>query len=390
MRLEPARLVLQADRVRVEATLVSRTRADVLWFEVDRRWRDYVLVDRLDAFAVLALILAMERHEPLEIEGAISERLAHNLEHQVKPIVRLVVPELYDSPVSAATLDSRGQPRGPGVGTGFSGGIDSFCTIADYFSQDTSPGYRLTHLLYCDVGAHPGEVIREGRWNLIKDFGEAIGLDLVRISSNIQKLMTTTFERTHMLRNASAALLLQGLFGKYLYSSGFSFRDCHIREGPDIACADPALVHQLSTESFEAISTGCQYTRVEKTRKAVAVPHIRRFLNVCNHPNSTARNCSRCYKCLRTLSTLELLGELEGFEHLFDMDVYRRHRAEYLMLMPGRTNDAFIKEIFEFSRHPDAKVPRNVALTQAIWPVIGVPYKLARNAKRLLSSARRG
>jgi hypothetical protein len=389
MRLEPARLVSHGDRLRVEATLVSDARADLLWFEVDARWRDYVLVDRLDAFAVMALVLAMERGEPLEVQGAISERLVHNLERQLKPILRLVVPELHDAPVHAATLDSRGEPRGTGVGTGFSGGIDSFCTIADYFSQETPPSYRLTHLLFCDVGAHPTDAVCEGRWNLIKDFGDAIGLELVRVRSNIPELMTTSFERTHLLRNASAALLLQGLFGKYLYSSGYRFQDCHIREWPDIACADPALVHQLSTESFESISTGCQYTRVEKTRKAVTVPHIRRFLNVCNHPSSTARNCSRCYKCLRTLSTLELLGELEGFEQVFDMDVYRRHRTEYLLLMPGRTDDLLIREIVEFSRQPDARVPPEVAVTQAIWPVIGIPYGVARTAKRLLSPARR-
>ena len=67
MRLEPARLTTNGDRIRVEATLTSATRSDVIWFELDSKWRDQVVVDRLDAFSVTALMVAMERGDPLEI-----------------------------------------------------------------------------------------------------------------------------------------------------------------------------------------------------------------------------------------------------------------------------------------------------------------------------------
>jgi hypothetical protein len=65
MRLEPARLTTNGDRIRVEATLTSATRSDVIWFELDSKWRDQVVVDRLDAFSVTALMVAMERGDPL-------------------------------------------------------------------------------------------------------------------------------------------------------------------------------------------------------------------------------------------------------------------------------------------------------------------------------------
>lgn len=374
---------MSRDSVRLQAEIVSNAGSECLWFEFDARLAPSLIVDRLDGFAVIALLMAMERGEDLHVDGIISERLLHNLEHQVRPILRLVIPELHDIHIRAQNVDSRGEPRGRGVATGFSGGIDSFCTIADYFSPDTPPGYKLTHLLFCDVGAHPTAQVRDGRWSLIKDFGEAIGLELIRVRSNLMQLAQTRFERTHMPRNAAAALMLQGLVGKYFYSSGYRFQDCHLREWSDIACADPALVHQFSTESFEAISTGCQYSRVDKTRLAVTVPHVRRFLNVCVDPDSGARNCSKCYKCLRTLATLELLGQLEGFDQVFDLGVYRRYRTEYFLLMPGRTEDALIREIFEFSKHADAHLPWHAAAIHAIWPALKLPYVAIRSIKRL-------
>lgn len=382
MKLSPAECTLSRDSVRLQAEIVSNAGSEFLWFEFDARLAPSLVVDRLDAFAVIALIMAMERGEDLIVDGAISERLLHNLDHQVRPILRLVIPELHDSRIHAQTVDSRGEPRGRGVATGFSGGIDSFSTIAEYFSPDTAPGYKLTHLLFCDVGSHPSAQIRDGRWSLIKEFGQAIGLELVTVRSNLMQRVKTRFERTHMLRNAAAALTLQGLFGKYLYSSGYRFQECHFHEYGDIACADPAMVHQFSTESFEAISTGCQHSRVDKTRLAVSVPHVRRFLNVCNHPDATARNCSKCYKCLRTLVTLELLGQIDGFDQVFDLDVYRHYRTEYLLLMPGRTEDALIGEIFEFSKHAEAHLPWYAAAIHAMWPALKLPYAAARSIKR--------
>jgi hypothetical protein len=229
----------------------------------------------------------------------------------------------------------------------------------------------------------------------VKDFAAEVGLDMVRVDSNLDDLIETRFERTHVLRNASAVLLLQKLFGKYFYSSTHRFQDCYISESSDLAHADPAAVHLLSTESMESISTGCQYSRVEKTRRAISIPQTRQMLNVCVTPlTGTGRNCSRCFKCLRTLATLDLLGQLDAFSEVFDLGVYRRRgvRDEYLMMLPARTKDAFIREILEFAQQPDVRLPRHVAAFHAAWPILKMPYGAARAVKhafgRLLSPER--
>ena len=81
--------------------------------------------------------------------------------------------------------------------------------------------------------------------------------------------------------------------------------------------------------------------------------------------------------------TLELLGELEGFDAVFDLDLYRRsrERLEYLLLLPGRTDDPFIREILEFTRTPEARLPRFAARFHTLWPALGFPHRVARQVK---------
>lgn len=392
MRLGPPALTQRDGIVRIESCLEFAAGSESLWYDFDARFGDALVTTRLDGFAVAALLIAMERGErELVIEGPISERLFHNLTCQLVPILRLVVPTLHDVSMRPDALDRSGEPKGSGVVTGFSGGVDSFCTIADYLNPSTLSGYRLTHLLFCNVGANGSGIGSERvfaeRWNLIKDVAADVGLEMVRVNSNIDTLVATRFERTHVLRNASAVLLLQGLVGKYFYSSTYRFQDCYIGESSDLAYADPAAVHLLSTESLESISTGCQYSRVEKTRRAISIPQTRQMLNVCVMPlTGTGRNCARCFKCLRTLATLELLGQLEAFEQVFDLGVYRRRgvRDQYLMMLPARTKDPFIREILELARQPDVQLPSHVAAFHAAWPLVKVPYSAARALKHAI------
>jgi hypothetical protein len=391
MRLGPPTLTLHGSAVRIEARLESAAGSEVLWYDFDAGFADALVTTRLDGFAVAALTIAMERGErELIVEGAISERLFHNLTRQIEPILQLVVPKLHSVSIKPDALDGSGQPGGRGVITGFSGGIDSFCTIADYLNPSL-PRYRLTHLLFCNVGANGrgagGQRVYVERWNLIKDFAREIGLEMIRVDSNLDSLIETRFERTHVLRNVSVVLLLQGLVGKYFYSSTYRFQDCYVGEASDLAYADPFTVPLLSTESLESISTGCQYSRVEKTRRAISVSQARHMLNVCVTPlTGSGRNCSRCFKCLRTLATLDLLGQLHAFEQVFDLSVYNRRRVrdEYLMMLPARTKDPFIREILELARQSDVRLPRHIAAFHAAWPLLKIPYGAARLLKHAI------
>lgn len=391
MEISGLEILPRGNQVRAQVRLASVGGSETLWYDVDEKYGRFMPGARLDAFVVGALLVAMERGErELVARGPMSERLLHNLQ-QVIPIWRLATPGRSAVAIRPDAVLPKGEVNEGAVVTGFSGGIDSFSTLADYLDPPNLPGYRLTHLLFCNVGNHgEGEGGRRtfsDRWGIIKDYASSVGLDFVRVDSNLGDLLTRPFTASHVARNTSAVLLLQALFARYLFSSSFSFRDSHFGETEDVSHTDPAAVHLLSTESLECISTGCQRSRVEKTKKAITVPGIRQTLNVCNHPSAGAKNCSKCYKCLRTLASLDLLGVLDEFDTLFDLAAYRRRRFEYLALLPARTDDPFIREIYEFSRTSDARLPVGAQLVHRLWPALSPLAKIARGTTRRLAGS---
>lgn len=55
-------------------------------------------------------------------------------------------------------------------------------------------------------------------------------------------------------------------------------------------------------------------------------------------------NCSRCWKCLRTELSLELMGKLDAFSEVFDLNTYQRFRWLHLCDVLGSQNP-LLKEI---------------------------------------------
>jgi hypothetical protein len=394
MRLIGPELSVHRDVARLSANLERRSGGtQTLWYEFDATLAAPALTNRLDGFAVAALLIALESGEPeLLIEGAVSERLLYHLQRQFLPILRIAMRGAKPVCIRAACVDSLGQPAGRCVATGYSGGIDSFYTIAQHSGPEAPPGYRLTHLLFLNVGSHGrgagGRAIFKDRWNLVKDAGAALGLQILRVDSNLDDFLETRFEQLLLPRVASAVLCLQGLFSKFLLSSSHQLRDVFIGETPDLTYADPATVHLFSTESLEIVPVGGDVSRVEKTRRVVTLPAARQFLNVCINPLPGGHNCSRCVKCLRTLATLDLLGELDGFGRVFDLDAYRRfsRRGQYLLLLRGRSDDRYIKEIYDLTRQPGVRLPAHVSAFHAVWPVVGFPWRAARGVKRWVAA----
>ncbi|HEY9689752.1 MAG TPA: hypothetical protein V6D46_07145, partial [Coleofasciculaceae cyanobacterium] len=156
------------------------------------------------------------------------------------------------------------------------------------------------------------------------------------------------FHSSHFCRNASAVLSIQKLARKYLYASAYRYEDCAATPSIYQGSIDPFSVHLLSTETMECISTGCQYSRVEKTMRVSEISQTYQYLNVCIR-NSGLENCSNCYKCLRTLLTLEIGGKLSLYDKVFSMQKYQSARTEYLSAIV-RSNDAFDKEIVQMAQ----------------------------------------
>lgn len=312
-----------------------------LWYAVDRPYSEFLTRENSDGFLVGLLLLAMKHNEDIYIDGMISERLFYNLTNYVIKILTLLIPSLHQINIYPQGLNSSKIPQQvPGVATGFSGGIDSFCTFIDHFGENTPPSYRLTHLILNNVGSH-GKGDRElfnQRYQRLCNFAQEYQLPLIKIDSNLHEILAMNFQNTHTTRNISAVLLLQKLFGKYYYASAHKYQDCIIGSSPDGAVIDPAAIHLFSTETTECISTGCQYSRVEKTMKVAEFEPSYRYLDVCVHAVDRAENCSQCWKCARTLLTLEILGKHHRYKNVFDLEKFDKIRDDYIKSLQESTS----------------------------------------------------
>ncbi|MGQ0502290.1 MAG: hypothetical protein ACT4P0_06740 [Panacagrimonas sp.] len=311
-------------RVRVETADGQRA----LWYQVDSRWGES-LSSSCDAAAVALLIPAMARGEDLEVQGALSQRLFYHLSGPVQAMLKLVLPQLRCIRILANEVVCERLPTTGYVASGFSAGVDSFAVLADHFYDPAPPGFRLTHLLFNNVGSHGlgGEGLFWQRHERTAKVAARIGLPLIAINSNQNEFYKGfTFQKTHTLRNVSVALALQGGVARFFYASAGHYADCRLGPTSDMAQGDFALVPALATENIDTLSVGGQYSRVEKLLRVARIEDSLQTLDVCLS-GSAPGNCSMCRKCVRTLLILEIAGMLNRYEAVFDLSRYRHKRS---------------------------------------------------------------
>lgn len=362
-------------RAIVETRIDSDAKPKMLWYSVPERFRD-LLNPSSDSPLVALLIPAMAKGEDIHLRGAVSEKLFYRLA-ALQRLLQTIMPFLKQVRVHPGGLSTR-RTGSTGVATGFSGGIDSFSVLADHHYATVPDGFRITHLLYNNVGSHDegGQTTFRRRYGRLLPLAERLGLPFVDIDSNLDEFYPGRihFEQTHTLRNASVALLLGGGIGRFMYASAFRFRDISIAPSSTTAPTDLISLPMLSTESTECFSVGSEYSRVEKTVRVADLTDSYDFLDVCTK-TWTPVNCGNCPKCKRTLLTLELAGKLQAYERVFDLASYRKVRSGYL----GRVfnaRDEFSVELVEFARAAGLK-------RDAYSRLYGAAWKLKESAKRL-------
>jgi hypothetical protein len=335
--------------------------SDYLWYSVDRAYGEFLVTENSDAFLLAVLTTAMKHRENLYLEAPVSEKLFYNLKHHYSKIQALTTPTLRQVEILPSALNSAPlNPTVNGVATGFSGGVDSFCVLADHFFGNPTPNYKVTHFVCNNVGAFgsAGRKLFYERSQELAKYSKQYDIPFLKIDSNLHDFLKGNelgFMRSHVYRNTSAILTLQKLLSKYLYASAYEYSDCGIIVTDSAAYSDPLTLHLLSTETTECISTGCQYSRTKKTEKVAVLPSSYEYLNVCMR-NSGVGNCSTCYKCLRTLVTLEVLGKLNLYERVFSLQQYREVRHEYISKLL-RDRGTFEQDIVHFAQQHNYSFP---------------------------------
>ena len=378
--------------VEVDFSLGNQT----LQYSLDAEYAD-LISSRSDAALACLLIPAMTHGEDIYISGTISEKLYYNLSGTYQKILKKILPTLQIINIYADDIQpASGNPKG--VATGFSAGIDSYCVLADhYYQKYTAPGFKVTHLLYNNVGSHGGggESLFKKRYQILKPFvTEKIGLPFLAISSNLSIFYRQySFKQTHTPRNASVAFLLQNGIKNYIYASAYSYEDVFLGSEKDgnlasMGYSDLVTLPLLSTETLNAFSAGSEYTRVDKTIKVAQIEDSYKTLDVCVNDN-IVENCSTCGKCMRTLLTLEIAGLIDKYRDAFDLELYYKNKNQYIVKEVISSKDPLTKEIRNFARDKDFKIPIS---TRLVWLKTKITQKITtkfRNAIHKISKLKK-
>lgn len=336
------------DQVRTTVDVTGRA---PLWFSVETDFAA-LLSDRSDHVLIALLMPAMKEGRDLHVGGLITDSLLHSANGDLQRLLRMEHPDLRPIRVTADEIDVPA-PRALGVATGFSGGVDSFATLTEYFWNDDAPqSLRITHLLNNNVGAHGhngGELWRARRAPLERIAGEA-GLPFIAVDSDLDlHYPRIGFIESVTMRNAAVPHLLGAGIGHLHVASAIPFPFVRIDDTGEIARIDTMLVPLLSTPAVTVSSANSGLTRVQKTLALIGHPEAR-HLDVCTDPDpSRESNCSACAKCMRTMLTLEIAGHLQDFTPAaFSMAPYARRRDAFIAQVLA-SDDPYHRELRDFA-----------------------------------------
>ena len=340
------------------------TNKDKLWLSVPSEYEDWFSNDTYDSFLVAALYPSMFYNEPIEIDGSVSPRLLFNVRNYVQCAIKAYRDEMHIVDIKVKNTGLAKQ-SGLHVATGFSGGIDAFSTIIDRFVNEQDASHRIDTFMCFNVGSHGGgrKEAREkfnSRYELSKGYPEELNIPYIKVDSNLFDFYIDNWEYyAGTLTRCFAILAFQRAIRYYYLSGEFSYKEhmdntfnrelCNIDEMTELY-----MLSLLSTEAIEIILEGGQYNRMERTIKVANYAPARKYLNVCvDHwgDNIKAENCSHCFKCTRTMKALDVIGKLDDFAEVFDVQWYRTHKKKlWLRYMAGdEDSDPFKKGIIDYA-----------------------------------------
>lgn len=343
-QLKISRPIVATDNstTRISVELEGSNLPKELWFNVPSQYAPWLAIDRPDWIATSLLVPAMLRGLDIHCESPLSPRLLRSINHDLQYILHEQDSRLQKIIVDSNENEAIQPPKLHGlIGTGFSAGVDSFCTLFDYASEATPKAVRINALVTNNIGAMgAGEstsAVFDHYCKRTETYAKLRNMHSVSMDSNLAFFYRGdfSFQQTHTIRNISAILVVQWLFHLYYYSSTYRYNDLFVGSTYDMATADPTILSLLSTEQLEFISSGSQYTRWDKILRIVNLPDAQQMLDICAVDASEKKigkflNCGKCFKCARHLFSLELIGRLHEFENLFDMNAYWSERPHLI------------------------------------------------------------
>jgi hypothetical protein len=254
------------------------------------------------AFVPCALLVAMRRAEPLQIDGVVSRRLLDNLT-LIQEILSSWNPTMRRVPVRAAAVDE--SPAEPVAKRAcfISRGIDSTYSAA----IDRAAGDELSCLIHWrDFEFRFSEPTRKREVELVHESARLVEMPALVVKSDVPRPLIgiVDFHDATAAMLAAIALSLPGLAGRVLIPSSTGYGDL-VPTG-----THPVLDPLFSTERVEIEHDVCPLREDKVAWLVRNRPDLVPLVHVCMEQDST-ENCGRCGKCVWAMVLFHLHGGLE-------------------------------------------------------------------------------
>ena len=360
-----------------------------LKYYITDKMEDYVCTSRLDGFLVSVLPWAMlkARRDPnltVVCEAPVSQILYQKIVNFDIPILSRNIFYYVPIKIDAETDESRLESF-DAVGTGVSGGVDSSYTIAKYLNP--SKGIRkLTHLVHFNIGIYDGydsESEKRLEQN-VKKIAQKCDLELLIIKTNILKALYGKAHAPVVLNCFYGGILtFQKLFSYYYFSSSISAE--YFEFAPEEAGHYDLLSAQcFSNQNVNFFVSGLEVSRLEKVNFISNYDFTYDSLAVCLNEKQNDGNCGKCAKCTRTMVELDVLGKLDFYKNVFDVDDYRKNIKYHwsYIILKSWGGDSYSVEITDYCKKNKKKIPFSFYLASVIkWIKRGFTSKNKKREK---------
>lgn len=358
------------DSVRVSADINFNGLKKILFFETARENTEYLCDDKADGFLLGLLAAALKAHSDITVESPVSQRLLYGLSTFLIPALIKMNPEFENINIYSMHTTNQISNKFNGAATAVSCGIDSFYTILKNLESKIPDSNKLTHLVFFNAGnfgINYEDSLKEFHEQIgyVKPACDSLNIPLLWLNSNLMEFVRLPFEQVHTFCNISCAMILQNLIKIYYYSSGHSISKFKLNFS-DSSNYDLLNEISLKTEGFEMISFNGLVTRFDKTKYIADSIIVKENLNVCVNSEKVRKefnkiNCSKCFKCIRTMISLDILGKLNDYARVFDLDTYYKNKSKYwgdLKYIRWRAKDEFAAEIISNAKIYKYRIPK--------------------------------
>ncbi len=357
------------------STIISESEnvSQEIWYRTTEEWAQYLTDEVADAFVLPMLLVALRSQEEIVIDAPLSEKLYYNIVNNI--LYTLSIPLQVNHKLEVKCSGLVIPDFCPfAVGCGCSLGVDSFSAMIRHMSDDCPKSFRITHLTNFNVGAYGNdfektEIYYQDSLNDVREYVQEKEMPFVTLESNFGVFFEgVNFNWCGPVRTMSSVLALQKLFKRYYYASGstnkqFAYTDTM----SDFASL---LVPLLSTDNTELIVADQDKTRIEKTASLLNDPMAQRYLDVCwkkikanrgdtRYMQYPFKNCTRCSKCERTLLTIDILGGIDNFEEVFDIEYFKKNRDEIVKhYVARRDENHYFQEVYQLMIERGYHIPQ--------------------------------